>query len=538
MTVEDNRGTIETRAERAAYAGTLVLYGVTMTIILVLVVFAFSGTSFIIKRKFLLTQETALLAGMAGILFVCAASARLLAGQGGAHRRLRAAGEVGFWLVLLVLQCVAAYFCYFITDWDVGVILDSAYSMAAYGVPEYVQSSYYSLISNNILLTEIYAALIRIFRFFAGDPGLDRCVLILIFVQCAINTCTGAMTRRAALELTGSRALSWAAGIVYVAFIGISPWTLIPYSDSMGLILPILLFRLYQRQQKSPHKVLLWIAIALVSALGYLIKPQTMIVTIAMVLLETVRLLSHRRVRAWLTRIVAALALFLVCIGPVKEWGYSHSLTQPDRERDLGMLHYAMLGLNRETMGTYSNDDFYISQGIKDKSERTQKQLSVIKERLEEMGPGGLADLMAKKILVNFADGTFAWGVNGVFFAQMLEDKDDVISPFLKDVIHTKGSRYPAFATWLQAIWLALLLGCLLAARRLRGSQAQRVQHGVLCMTIFGLTLFECIFEAKARYLYTCAPLFLLLGVWGYWLSAGAWMGLIRRRRGSKRSDA
>lgn len=529
--MEDRYGGLETRAERVAYCGTLVLYGVAMIIILALVVFAFGEVNFILKRKFLLTQETALLAGAAGILLVSAASARLFARKGGGRLRLRMAGEACFWLMLFVFQCVAAFFSYFITDWDVGIVMDSAYNMATYGVPEFVQSSYYSIYSNNILLTEIYAALIRVFRFFAGDPGLDRCILILIFFQCALNTCTGVMTRRAALGLTGSRALSWASAIVYVVFIGISPWSLIPYSDSVGLIFPILIFRLYQRQQDSKYKVPLWMAIALFSAVGYLIKPQTMLVTIAMAMLETVRLLSHRNLHAWITHVVAALALFVVCIGPVKEWGYSYSLTQPDRERDLGMLHYAMLGLNRETTGTYSGDDFFISVGVKDRSERTQKQLAVIRSRLEEMGLSGLLDLYAQKILVNFADGTFAWGINGVFFAKMIEDKDAVLSPFLKDTIYTYGSRYPAFSTWLQSIWLALLLGCLLAARRLRGTQAQRMQHGVLCLTIFGLTLFECIFEAKARYLYTCAPLFLLLGMWGFWLTASAVARFFRLHR-------
>lgn len=529
--MEDQDIMLRSRTERAAYGVTLALYGAAMAAVLALVVFAFGRVDFFLKRRFLLPQGAALLAGTAGIALVCAGAARMLAGQGGGHRRLRALGEGCFWLALFAVQCVVAYFAYFITDWDVGVIMDSAYNMAAYGVPEFVQSSYFSQYPNNVLMTEIFAAVIRVFRFFAGDPGLDRCILVLIVFLCAINTCTGAVTRRAALALTGSRGFSWAAALVYVAFIGVSPWSLIPYSDGLALLVPVLLFRLYQLQQESRHKAALWMAIALLSAVGYLIKPQTVIITIAMVMLETVRLLSHRRFRSWLTRVGACAALLAVCVGPVKSWGYAHSLTRPEPGRELGMMHYVMMGLNRETTGTYSGDDFFISQSIQDKSERTQKQLAVIRSRLEELGLSGLMDLYAKKILVNFADGTFAWGINGLFFAELIADKDSVLSPFLKDVLYTFGSRYPAFSTWLQAIWLALLLGCLLAVWPVKGPQTRCAQQAVLCLAIFGLTVFECIFEAKARYLYTCAPLFLLLGVWGIWRAGSALIRSIRRIR-------
>ena len=47
--MEDRYGGLETRAERVAYCGTLVLYGVAMIIILALVVFAFGEVNFILK---------------------------------------------------------------------------------------------------------------------------------------------------------------------------------------------------------------------------------------------------------------------------------------------------------------------------------------------------------------------------------------------------------------------------------------------------------------------------------------------------------
>ena len=90
--MEENGIMRRSRAERAAYGGTLILYGAAMAVVLALVVFAFDRVDFFLKKSFLLSQRAALLAGSAGVLLACAVSARLFAGRGGAHRRLRAAG--------------------------------------------------------------------------------------------------------------------------------------------------------------------------------------------------------------------------------------------------------------------------------------------------------------------------------------------------------------------------------------------------------------------------------------------------------------
>ena len=43
-----------------------------------------------------------------------------------------------------------------------------------------------------------------------------------------------------------------------------------------------------------------------------------------------------------------------------------------------------------------------------------------------------------------------------------------------------------------------------------------------MLLTLIGLSLFETIFEARARYFYTCAPLYVIVGLAGAWAAASA----------------
>lgn len=524
----------------------MVIAGFTamMAAITLMVVGLFERTDFFLKRSFPLPQGALLLCGAGALMALCALlgaaerreRGRVPSPEGG---RLRPALlECLFWLALFAFQAFVTYHAYFITDWDVAIILDSAYNMAAYGNPQYVQSSYYSLHSNNVLLTEVFALILRAFRRLAGDPGLDRCVLILCLVQCALNTCTGVLTRQIARRLSGSTAFSLAVTAAYVALVGCSPWSMIPYSDGVGLIFPVLTVYLYLVQEDRRRKLPYWIAMGALSAAAYLIKPQACIPAIAIVLIETARWLSARRIRPLVFGAGAMLLALMLGVGPIKRMGYERSMIEVDPERDIGMTHYLMLGLNRETSGTYSGEDFMRSAHVYDKEERVRMHLDTVKDRLTEMGLPGLLEHLKLKTLINYADGTFAWGINGVFFAKMIEDKDDLFSPLFKDVLYTSGSRYPAFAAALQAVWLALLAGSVFSGLRLAGeSEEQRRLLAVLCLSIIGLSLFEWIFEAKARYLYVLSPVYVLLGVSGYWrLLARArdgWSGKRRLDRGS-----
>jgi len=179
-----------------------------------------------------------------------------------------------------------------------------------------------------------------------------------------------------------------------------------------------------------------------------------------------------------------------------------------------------MMGLNSETNGAYLYDDVVLTYHAEDK---TAAQRPVIRERLSEMGADGLAEHLKKKTLTNYADGSFAWSCEGEFFREWIADKDEVLSPYLKSVIYTGGSRYNAYQTALQSVWLALLAGCVLCAVHLaKAGDGQMDGWCVMMLSVIGITLFQTIFEARARYLYLYAPFYVLMGVCGVCFAVSA----------------
>ena len=207
----------------------------------------------------------------------------------------------------------------------------------------------------------------RLFRAVVGDAGIERCAYVLIVAQCAVSACTGWLTQWTARSMTDSRRFSWAVAVGYVLLVSLSPWVMIPYSDGFALLFPMLTLALYIRQQTANNKVLCWAAIGAAAALGYWMKPQGVIMPIAVGIVETARLLSKRAFSAWLKRFGAMAAVLLLLVVPVKRAIISASPFEIDPEADIGVLHYVMLGCNQETDGTVSHEDKVSSYGIEGK---------------------------------------------------------------------------------------------------------------------------------------------------------------------------
>jgi len=487
------------------------LMGVMILAILALVLFGYEGTSFFLKKVYLASQPVMLSAGLAALLLLCGA---IFAAKGGARRRPKWV-ELIPWAGILALELVLCFHAYFITGWDVRGIVDMAYAIA--GGEADMHIGYLSQYPNNVVLVMIFAAIIRAVRMLLGNPGIDRCIYVLIVFQCGINTLTGMTLKSAAKRLTGSDRLSWAIAAVYMAYIGLSPWLMIPYSDSVALFFPTAILALYLCRDCAWSAKWTWPGIGLLTGIGYMIKPQVMIVAIAIGIMETARQIAARRPLMWLKRVGSMMLVTALLAVPGMQLLIKASPIEIRPGHSMNMLHYVMMGLNSQTNGSYLNDDVALTYHAEDKH---AAQLPVIRERLTAMGADGLAEHLKKKTLTNYADGSFAWSCEGEFYRQWIDYKDEYLSPYLRSVIYIGGSRYDAYQTMLQSIWLAMLAGCVLCAGWLVKEEDGKTCFDAWCvamLSVIGITMFQTIFEARARYLYLYAPFYVLLGVSGIW---------------------
>lgn len=417
----------------------------------------------------------------------------------------------------MLIQCFAASRYYFYTDWDVETIVECALSGLT-GADVSHHSNYFSMYQNNLVLVTLFSWVAKL----AAAVGMaEHAYFALIVFQCLISWGTGVLLCLLVRRIAGSDFAAAASCLLYALLVGLSPWVSIPYSDAVALFFPtaILAVCVLMRRGGMAGLARLFL-LAFLSYFGYRIKPQVIFVPLAIALMEAAGALARRAVRpgkgavkrtaAFASGILSALLLCNAMAADVD--------IAIDRDKSFGPAHFLMMGMNTETFGAYYQRDVSSSWRMETQAERTAENLRVAAERIGEMGPVGFAQQMIRKTLTNYNDGTFCWGYEGIFFREILPEPDGVLAPLLRHLYYGPDNGYTGgygrtFALWqnmAQAVWmlvLALTLCCALVKRDERLC--------VVMLTLIALTVFEALFEARARYLYAFAPLYILLAACG-----------------------
>ena len=178
-----------------------------------------------------------------------------------------------------------------------------------------------------------------------------------------------------------------------------------------------------------------------------------------------------------------------------------------------------MMGLNPESNGVYRDEDMILSASAPDPASRRAAQWERIKERVAAMDAGDWASHLTRKALSNFADAPVIWSVGGVTCWQPVENKDDVISPFLKGLLGVEnGTMFSPLFIYFECVWLALLMlalaGCVASLRVTRAGRGADWFFTAM-LAVFGFMLFQMIFEAGNRYFMIYTPFVILLATAG-----------------------
>ncbi len=413
-------------------------------------------------------------------------------------------------IILFALQVFIFYHIQFMTNsWDAGTICNAAH-MISRGMEETSDwySFYYSTYPNNQLITLLYAFILK--------AGITDGFFPLVVLQCFLCSLSGKLIFDCIEILTNRRMYALFGWMLFLILLGLSGWNVVPYSDMTGLIFPIAIFRIYLSTRNGEKVFLKWLLIVLLSYAGYKIKPTVIVSLIAILMAEFIEVCfacDRIGLKTILRKIIKysciSLASIFICSN-ILSIGFKSTGIKIDSERYIGALHFVMMGLNSHNNGCYFQDDYELSVGISTRSERTEVQINLIKQRLKNYGAVGLMKHLAKKTLTNMNDGTFAWECEGGFYDVIYEDKDEVISPFLKSIYYSWGSWYPFFSSVEQATWLIVLLlsGGIIFARKSK-------YEFMIILSLVGIVVFHLLFEARARYLIVYVPYFIIAAVVG-----------------------
>ena len=503
--------------KKVFFRGIEFLFTGTMTVIVLLLLF-FSQVHFAAKKTFLLPNWAFALLGLGAALLLMLVWRRwhLEESQDSERRMDRAVGYVT--LGLFVVQVYICWNILFASNWDPGIVWNAALPRAQGDVPGMeAVAHYFSIYPNNILLLLLNTGCYRL-NHALGIFGESYSRMVPVLLDCASISAACHLVYKEISMLT-KRQYALLGFACCVGLAGLSPWMVIFYSDSLAIVFPVLTLYLYTRacmkdagKKRGIHKALA----LLICGVGYFIKPQCLIVVIAILTIELVKAIQMREKKAF-TAFGALLAVPLLCIAliaPILTLAYESKGVPLDAEMKFGMTHFLMMGMNEECGGVYSDEDLYFSVAFATAKDRTAGELRETMARVRAMGPLGLGRHLCKKLLTVYHDGTFAWGMEGSWYTKVVENINTRMAPFLQSVYYVDGSRQEAFKTTVQALWIFVLLFTTVSGYlRLETKDAAAV-NGIK-LSIIGLTLFELLFEVRARYLFLYVPFFCILAALG-----------------------
>ncbi|CAK1229689.1 PMT family glycosyltransferase ArnT/Agl22 [Fructobacillus fructosus] len=195
------------------------------------------------------------------------------------------------------------------------------------------------------------------------------------------------------------------------------PFFVIPYSDTVSFLTTTLLLislRELVHQKKNWRRIVIAILIGVQFTIAYFIKPSTVILFLAALLVLVIWFFrSDQKRKNWwaITLALSVSVLSFVITQPVtKNYLYYHNgILKVDSSEAFPMSHFAAMGITGN--GDFSGVDRYRSVSIKDPKKRNEDAWLRIHQRFEAQGRWmGYQRFLVHKQIMNSADGSLGWG--------------------------------------------------------------------------------------------------------------------------------
>ncbi len=405
----------------------------------------------------------------------------------------------------------------FSTGWDPSCVQGTAYKL--FKGEKIGDDLYYSIYPNNIPMAWVLYKTFGFIKKFRGYPYYSE--FFWIQILCALESFTGMVLGIAAYVSTKKILAPLVSAGLFIALIGTSPWSIIPYTDAFTILFPILglCFYFIYLEMKKSVKYVLFFAACFFLAIGSLLKITVMIVLIGIVISELLRIIIFKKESLKRTLIVLALALSVIPLYfGAKAVMYKDTGAEITENLSVSWQHYFYMGLIEETTGSYNSEAYALigQYQYSPGAERNKKELELAGDFIKERGPVKSVFFYLKKLVMTYNDGTFTWrGEGGVKFSDYPDISSEKFRDALRSFIWNGGEHELLFNAYSQCVWLLILLGVMVSTAlfslRLFKEDEVDFKSFTAVLSIVGITLFIMLFEARARYLYNFVPIFILL---------------------------
>ncbi|TLM87666.1 glycosyltransferase family 39 protein [Pseudarthrobacter sp. NamE5] len=417
--------------------------------------------------------------------------------------------------LFLLVQLRIGYALQVLPGWDAGAVAESAFGIADGSMATFYD--YFQTYPNNLAIT---VGLTKYSQFLMaiGIPSsgfLFGAIALNCVVLCTAILLTYLCARHLISE--GAAVFTLFPSALYIMF---SPYISVVYSDSLGIVFPVLLLYLHLKAVRArawQMKMVLWILLGTVTAVGFNLKPTAVFATAAIVGVYALEyLLRPERSLQKLRAVVVVVVATGLGFGATHTALWHEIKSQPyigfdidSNTRAFPLTHFLMMGATGT--GSFSQDDVFATAAIEDPAERYRHGLEVYGQRVAEMGYPGYLQFLDRKAVWTFGDGSFhSWGEGLLMTQQDPFPINDALSNEIQDHMFGNGAHYSVTTTVWQSVWLALLFLVALPLK-VRSPRLLTSNAAIMRWSLLALTLFLLFFETRPRYLYLYLPYFVLL---------------------------
>lgn len=442
-------------------------------------------------------------------------------------------GIVGVIFVCLLfgVQYKIAYVLYQKIGWDVSYCFEGAWQLVHDGA---IKDSYYlNVYPNNKGLTFVMYWMIKLFQ----DQTEAQIYWKLVLMNLLSLDLAMVLLYNVAKNILG-KASARISVILCALLIGLSGWIIVPYTDTLTIWIPLLilnLFLCYKKldtlqssiEKKSRMKFLFLflegmciVCMGVLTIWGYHMKPQCVIVTIAIVLCTVPVILWRRQ---WSKMGVVLLLFFGLAAG---ELSFSVATepyfeAQTDTSNSMPMTHFLMMGLNENpTTVCFGGFDYastsYSSQ-YGSTEEKKEANLIRIRQELNHYGIKGCLRHIWDKAQMILSDGTFFWQTEGSFYLTdySLQEGNEAQQKIRELYYGSAGgydnTRHMQFMSKLTGLWYIVLLFAIIPVSRAKKQEQGGVKLWIVVFSALGCIAFTLLFEGRSRYLINYIPFFCML---------------------------
>lgn len=405
---------------------------------------------------------------------------------------------------ILIVQLIMGYVVEYTPMGDNATMMRSASQLAQDGYfsqnPEY--GLYMARFSNQWGFLTVLTILFRLFRLL----GFESYYMPLMVTQALLYTVGVSSVLSIARRLRGVRGELMTASLLAL-FLPFYLAAAVLYTDTFSLPFMMLTLRLAlaaKDARTGRQQFLLAVLCGVTAFIGSQVK---MTVFIALIAASIIWLLSMRPARA---AACVGVCIAIVFTGISAVHGYMFR-TVVDREvfnqHNTPYIHWVMMSIPTEN-NPYGDatQDYHETWTMMEEGATSEEVMSSIYTRMKDRVyslryPSRLIPALLRKNANNMGDGTFG-------MTEMLDDgpvRENAVSSF----VLLGRTNYALYSAVCSGYLAAVMLLC--AAGSLRDIRRRDVRSAMLQVTLFGAMLFLMLWESRSRYIFSFAPLMLIL---------------------------